>query len=64
MAEYMHLIGVEQMQSAANSMNRAAERMQQVASSFEYAAQRQQQLLDDWLVRFTDAIDRLKESSK
>ena len=60
MTEYVHLIGVEQVQSAANQMNHAAEKMQQAASSFEYAMERQRMFMETWLQQFEQILSEHK----
>lgn len=59
MTEYVHLIGVEQIQTAANSMRSAADEMQRAASSLDYSLQQNQRFMDDWLQRFEAAIAKL-----
>lgn len=39
MTEYMHLLGVEDVQRAANTMQSAAEAIQRAAASFEYSSE-------------------------
>ena len=53
MAEYIHLIGVEQIQSAANSISSSAEEMKRAAESMEDSFRRHQLFLDDWLLRLS-----------
>lgn len=51
MAEYMHLVGAEQVQNAANTMRSAAETMSRAASEISSALERHQRFLEDWLNR-------------
>jgi hypothetical protein len=62
MSEYMTLMGAEQVQSAGRSMQSAAEQMTRSASVIDEALARHQRFLDDWLVRFTDAVSLLESS--
>jgi len=48
MAEYMTLMGSEQVQSAGFAMRSAAEDMQRAASTISDAVFRLQQLTEDW----------------
>jgi hypothetical protein len=59
MADYVTLLGAEQVQSAAHTMREAASQMQSAASSTDYALQNHQRFMDDWLQRFEAAIDKL-----
>ena len=58
MAEYIHLVGAEQVQTAANTMKAAAEEMSRAASSIQEAIDRNQRFMDDWLTRFWDALPK------
>jgi len=51
MAEHMHLIGAEQVQSAANTMRSAAETMSRAASAISDALHQHRLFLEDWLNR-------------
>ena len=62
MSEYMHLVGAEQVSSAAYTMREAASNMQRAADSMGYNLEQHQRFLDDWLGRFEAAVDRLKEN--
>jgi hypothetical protein len=59
MADYITLLGAEQVQTAANTMRGAAEEMMRAASENSYVAERQRQFMDDWLLRFEGAIEKL-----
>jgi hypothetical protein len=52
MADYVTLLGAEQVQSAGHSMWRAADQMQFAASAIETVLFRHQRFMDDWLQRF------------
>jgi hypothetical protein len=58
--KYITLMGAEQVQSAAGSMRSAAEQMSRAASQIDEVFARHQRFLDDWLVRFIDALDQKK----
>lgn len=59
MADYVTLLGAEDVRSAANTMSRAADQMTQAAMNIEGALERHQRNMDDWLSRFEAAVDRL-----
>lgn len=60
--KYVHLIGTEQVQSAAAAMGRAAEEMKRAASQIEYTLQQNARSQDELLSRLENALrdDRLK----
>ncbi|WP_095203699.1 hypothetical protein [Mesorhizobium carmichaelinearum] len=58
MAEYMHLIGAEEVRSVGNAMSGAASEMRGAASSIDSAFERHHRFLDDWLQRFEAAMER------
>lgn len=51
MPEYVHLVGTEDVRTAANTMRSAADGMNHAASNIEYALEKHQRFLDDWLLR-------------
>jgi len=55
--EYMHLIGTEQIQSAANSMKDAAHEMSRAANTIYNALQRHEQVMQDLMIKMDDLID-------
>ncbi|AMS41219.1 hypothetical protein [Aminobacter aminovorans] len=61
MANYVTLMGAEEVRSAANTMMSAASEMRGAASSIDNALERHQRFLDDWLSRFETAMDRLQD---
>lgn len=56
MNDYVTLLGVEQVQSAANTMRSAAEEMQRAASTIDASLQQHRMFLDEWLSRFESAM--------
>lgn len=61
MGEYVTLVGAEQVQRAANEMRSAAETMRQSASNLDAVLSGHQRFLDDWLMRFEQALERHHE---
>jgi hypothetical protein len=51
MAEYVHLVGAEQVQSAAITMRSAAEEMSRATSQITYSLEAHQRFMTDWLVQ-------------
>lgn len=49
MAEYMHLIGTEQIQSAANTMSNAAHEMRRAANIIQDAVHRHGEIIQELL---------------
>ncbi|HAF43767.1 MAG TPA: hypothetical protein DCK83_02155 [Gallionellaceae bacterium] len=56
MSEYVHLIGAEQVQSAAVSMRGAAEEMRQAAMTIDGALERHRLFMDDWLQKLEQVL--------
>lgn len=56
MSEYIHLVGAETVQHAANSMGSAAETMKRAAGEIDDTFQRQRMWLEDWLQRFENVL--------
>lgn len=52
MADYVQLIGAEEVSSAGHRMREAASTMSSAASSIDGSLDRHQRFLDDWLLRF------------
>jgi hypothetical protein len=61
MAEYITLLGTEDVQKAGSSMRSAAEGMQSAASSLEDSLSRHRQFMDDWLMRLEEAITHIPD---
>ncbi len=64
MADYITLLGAEEVSRAASSMRDAAETMSRAASNFDYSIQANQRFMDDWLARFEAAVERLAPTQK
>lgn len=58
MTEYMHLVGAEDVRSAANTMRGAAETMSNAASNIGYTLEAHHRFMDDWLSRFEAIVGR------
>ncbi len=58
MAEYITLLGAEDVRSAGHSMSSAATEMKRAAGEISYALEQHHRFLDDWLMRFQDAMLR------
>lgn len=56
MTEYMTLIGVEQIQSAARQMQDAAHTIQRSMDYMVEQQRQQQDFMNDWLARFETVI--------
>lgn len=56
MADYITLLGAEQVDRASHTMSSAASEMQRAASSIEDTLSRHRMFLDDWLMRFEQAL--------
>ena len=63
MSEYMHLIGAEQVQTAANTMREAAHDMQNAASTMDFSLQQHRNLMDDWLQRLEQVLTAIPSRS-
>lgn len=62
MAEYVHLVGAEDVRSAGSTMRSAAHEMQSAASSIAYSLECHQRFLDDWLIRLDGMLsDRISD---
>lgn len=55
--EYVHLVGAEEVSSAALTMRAAGHEMSQTASYIDEILRRHQQFLDDWLQRLSDVLN-------
>lgn len=56
--EYVHLIGAERVESAAQTMRSAADEMTRAAQSIEHHLWQHQRFLDDWISRFETAVEK------
>ncbi|MGY3588020.1 hypothetical protein [Bradyrhizobium sp. USDA 4350] len=56
---YVTLLGAEQVQSAANRMSSAADEMKNAAGVVDDALRSQRQFLDDWMIRFEAAVEKM-----
>lgn len=56
MAEHVNLIGAEDVSRAGYTMRDAAQTISQAASSISHSLEMHQRFLDDWLIRFTEAM--------
>lgn len=62
MAEYVTLLGAEEVSRAASSMMQAAAEMARAASSIEHSLTQHRQFLDDWLQRVDGTVqDRIND---
>ena len=52
MSDYVHLVGAEDVRTAAITMRSAAEQMQSAAMAIDSSLERHQRFLDEWLERF------------
>ena len=57
MNDYVTLLGSEQVQKAGYAMREAAEQMQRAASLIDESLRLQRQWMDDWLLRFSRALE-------
>jgi len=62
MSNYMTLLGAEDVARAARQIEGAASEIQRAASSIDTTLAQQRQWMDDWLMRFEQAIDKFKVS--
>jgi hypothetical protein len=58
--EYMHLIGVEQIQSAANTMRDAAHEMHRSANTIHDALQRHGEIMREFMDRMDTMLNEEK----
>lgn len=68
MADYVTLIGAEDVRAAGNSMRSAADEMRSAAGSIDNTMERQQRFMDDWLMRLerileVDRVERERTTS-
>ena len=61
MSEYTHLIGAEDVRSAANSIRQSADDMQRAALSISDTLEVQRRYMDEWISRFEIAIKEMNQ---
>jgi hypothetical protein len=61
MTDYVHLVGTEQMQIAANSMRDAAQSFRETFGYLQDTLAYERTQMYEWLARFEAAVDKLKE---
>lgn len=61
MTQYIHLVGAEQVQSAANNMRAAADDMNRAASAMQQAVSDHQRIFDNFLVELRDVLKTNQE---
>lgn len=59
MAEYMHLVGAEDVSRAASTMSSAASEISGAARSIDWSMEQQRRFMDDWLQRFEEVVEKL-----
>ena len=64
MAEYIHLVGVEQVQSAANRMITAAELMNRAVNNMSEVLCRHEKVMQDLMIKIDDLIDAIDEEEE
>lgn len=64
MADYVTLLGAEQVSSAGHTMREAAREMQAAANSTEWALEQHRRFMDDWLSRFEAALEKHAPAAK
>lgn len=62
MTDYVNLLGIDAVQSAAREMRSAAREMEQAARNIEGSFERHQRLLDDWLVRLEQVLENIRST--
>lgn len=60
-ADYITLLGAEQVQSAAGAMRNAADEMQRAANTMDCALASQRTFLEEWLNRFEQVLAKAQE---
>lgn len=57
MADYVTLLGAEDVSRAGYAMRDAAQRMNEASSSIAWSLEQHQRFMDDWLVRLNDTLN-------
>jgi len=63
MSNYVTLVGAEEVSRAGSNMRDAASTMSSAASNLDDVMSRHQRFMDDWLIRFEDAVARIGDKS-
>lgn len=58
MADYITLLGAEQVQSAANTMSAAADKIRSAVYNMECSFESNQRFMENWLIRFEAACTK------
>lgn len=61
MAEFIHLIGADDVRSAGHKMQAAATDMSNAAANLEHTLHIHRIFMDEWLMRFEEILNRDKE---
>lgn len=61
MADYITLLGADDVRQAGNTISRAAVDMNHAAGQLEGSFQRFYQFMDDWLYRFQEIMEKSNE---
>lgn len=59
MTTYVTLLGAEEVSRAGSAMREAAESMNSAASYMDDVMLRHQRFMEDWLIRFEDAVAKI-----
>ena len=59
MSNYVTLVGAEEVSRASCNMRDAASTMSSAAGNLDDVMSRHQRFMDDWLIRFEDAVARI-----
>lgn len=62
MADYVTLLGAEDVRRAASTMAEAAQQMERAAGNMEAALHQHRVFLDQWLFEFREAITALRDA--
>lgn len=64
MADYMTLLGADDVRAGGNACHHAAERMNQAASSIDSTFEMNARRMDDWLNRFENLVERMEAAAQ
>lgn len=62
MADYITLLGAEDVRRAASQMSEAASTIQNAVSNITYALEQHQRFMDDWLSRQQAILERVVQN--